>query len=324
MTEKPPMVSVVLPTYDRAHLIGRAIQSVLDQTYPDFEIIVVDDGSTDNTEAAVKDFKDKRIRYIKHGENKGGPAARNTGIKAARGKYIAFQDSDDEWLPEKLDKQIRVFETAPPEVGIVYTDMQRVNENGDVEYWHSPKVTNGSLINPKTADYQVSRLGISTLIKKNCFDTVGLFDERFPRWQDLDLYIRLAKRYRFNHIKEPLYKYYATKGVSSNANDLIVAWELLLEKYSEEIKSNRKFYANQYFIMSIALCSGGELKSGRGYLIKALKTYPLNIKFFRAILASVLGKKAYKEAAVSYRKIKKLLATKHEKHWRSLSKRLKK
>jgi len=97
---KNPKVSVIIPTYNRAHLIGRAIQSVLNQTYQDFELIVVDDGSTDNTNEVIKEFsqKDKRILYIKHDKNKGGSAARNTGIKAARGEYIAFQDSDDEMV----------------------------------------------------------------------------------------------------------------------------------------------------------------------------------------------------------------------------------
>jgi len=96
MNEKNPTVSVIIPTYNRAHTIGRAIKSVLNQTYQDFEIIVVDDGSTDNTEEVVKSFRDKRIRYIQHKKNKGAAAARNTGIKSAKGKYIAFQDSDDD------------------------------------------------------------------------------------------------------------------------------------------------------------------------------------------------------------------------------------
>jgi len=108
---KNPTVSVIIPTYNRAHLVGRSIQSVINQTYQDFEIIVVDDGSTDNTEDIIKEFqkKDKRIKHIKHNKNKGGSAARNTGIRAARGEYIAFLDSDDEWMPTKLEKQTSYF-----------------------------------------------------------------------------------------------------------------------------------------------------------------------------------------------------------------------
>ena len=117
MNGKTPKVSVIIPTYNRAHLVGRAIRSVLNQTYQDFEIIVVDDGSTDNTEEVVKSFNDPRIRYIRHEKNRGGSAACNTGIRAARGEYIAFQDSDDEWLPEKLEKQMQVFENTPTGVG---------------------------------------------------------------------------------------------------------------------------------------------------------------------------------------------------------------
>lgn len=124
-----PKVSVIIPTYNRAHLIGRAIKSVLNQTYKDFEIIIVDDGSTDKTEEVVKDFKDERVRYIRREKNKGGSAARNTGIKAARGEYIAFQDSDDEWLPEKLEKQMKAFEAmamAKPVIATKVSDLPEI------------------------------------------------------------------------------------------------------------------------------------------------------------------------------------------------------
>ncbi len=113
-----PTVSVIIPTYNRANLVSRAIKSVLNQTYQDFEIIVVDDCSEDNTEEIVKSFNDSRIRYIKHKKNKGGSAARNTGIKRARGKYIAFLDDDDEWLPSKLEKQIMLFEKLSKHYGV--------------------------------------------------------------------------------------------------------------------------------------------------------------------------------------------------------------
>ncbi|MCK4529078.1 glycosyltransferase, partial [candidate division WOR-3 bacterium] len=199
MRDEKPKVSVIIPTYNRVHLIGRAIQSVLEQSYQDFEIIVVDDASTDNTGEVVRSLKDERIRYIRHEKNKGAAAARNTGIKVARGEYIAFQDSDDEWLPEKLEKQMKAFDNAPPEVGVVYTDMQRINEDGGIEYWHSPRILpEDGIIYKDALDYRVMNIGIqSAVIKKECFDKVGMFDERFPRFIDLELFIRLSKYYYF-------------------------------------------------------------------------------------------------------------------------------
>lgn len=101
-----PFVSIVIPTYNRARFLGRLVRSVLNQTYKNFEVIVADDASTDDTAEIIKTFKDDRIRYIRHESNAGAAAARNTGIKASRGEYVAFQDSDDEWLPEKLEKQM--------------------------------------------------------------------------------------------------------------------------------------------------------------------------------------------------------------------------
>lgn len=120
---KVPTVSIIIPTYNRAHLIERAIESVLHQTYQDFELIIIDDGSTDNTDDIINKFqkKDDRIIYLKHDRNKGGSAARNTGIKASRGEYIAFLDSDDEWLPEKLEKQMDFFESN--NYGFIYCNM---------------------------------------------------------------------------------------------------------------------------------------------------------------------------------------------------------
>ena len=109
MTQEKISVSVIIPTYNREKLVSRSIQSVLDQTYQDYEIIVVDDASIDNTEKVVKSFNDVRIRFLRSNLNKGGSAARNMGIIAANGEYIAFLDSDDEWLPEKLEKQISIL-----------------------------------------------------------------------------------------------------------------------------------------------------------------------------------------------------------------------
>jgi len=276
--KKNPTVSVIIPTYNRAHLIGRAIQSVLNQTYQNFEIIVVDDGSTDNTEGLIKKCQkqNKRIRYIKHGKNKGGATARNTGIKFATGKYIAFQDSDDEWLPEKLEKQMRVFRDVSEEVGIVYTDMWRITENKKT-YFYSPKIMpKHKIIYKQALDYGVSNIGIGTsLIKKGVFDKVGMFDEKFPRFIDLEFFIRLSKYYYFFHINEPLVNYFDTEiCISSNAKALIAAQKLILKKYFKDIKKNKKVLVKHYLGIGTSLCVNGEIKEGEIYFAKAFKIYP--------------------------------------------------
>ena len=138
MIKEEPTVSVIIPIYNRAHTIDRAILSVLNQIYKSFEIIVVDDCSTDNTREVIEKFGDKRIRYIRKKSNKGA-AARNTGIKAVRGEYIAFLDSDDKWLPNKLDEQIKVLKVTSPKVGVVYTETQRLMR-GQEFFIPNPKI----------------------------------------------------------------------------------------------------------------------------------------------------------------------------------------
>ena len=127
---RSPTVSVIIPTYNRGHLINRAINTVLVQTFQDFEVIVVDDGSTDNTIEVVNRLSDDRVSLLKINENRGASFARNRGIELAAGRYIAFQDSDDEWKKDKLKKQIQVFNNAAPEVGLVYTGYWNAKDDG--------------------------------------------------------------------------------------------------------------------------------------------------------------------------------------------------
>ncbi len=109
-----PEVSVIIPAFNRSHLIGVAIGSVLGQTFDDFELIIVDDCSADDTEQKVKAYDDPRIIYHRNEKNMGAPAARNTGIRLSKGRYLAFLDSDNEWLPQKLEKQVKYFDTVSP------------------------------------------------------------------------------------------------------------------------------------------------------------------------------------------------------------------
>src|SRR5882724_2062331 len=124
---KQPKVSVIIPTYNRAHYLGTAVNSVLSQTFSDFELIVVDDGSTDDTMRLVERFHDSRLRYI-YQQHRGISAAMNAGIRAARGGYIARLDSDDIWLPDMLEVEVGVLD-ARPEIGLVYAKAQGMDKN---------------------------------------------------------------------------------------------------------------------------------------------------------------------------------------------------
>lgn len=299
-----PIISVIIPTYNRAHLIEKTLKSTLNQSYQSFEIIIIDDGSTDNTREVLGRINDERIRCFYHEENKGTAAARNTGIKNARGEYIAFLDDDVEWLPEKLEKQIEIFKTDLPELGVVYSDSQLVINN-KMKYWKSPEVTRGILINPGTSDYQAMNIGTPTmLVKKECFEKVGLFDERFFRFIDLELLLRLSKHYHFYHIKEPLIRFYSNDGLSSDINALIKARKLLLERYFEKAKKNKKFLAKQYFSIGANLCLIGKVKEGRKHLIKSVKLNPLNIKFFVTIVISLFGSFIFNKVAKTFRGVR--------------------
>ena len=303
-----PKVSVIIPTYNRAHLLERSIRSVLDQTYQDFELIVVDDGSTDNTEEIVARFGDDRLKYIRRNQSSGSPAApTNTGIKAARGEYMAIQDSDDEWLPGKLEKQMQVFDNASARVGIVYTDMWRISEDGMKKYWHSPRIMpEEGIVYGEALGYRVMCIGTGTLvIKGECFNKAGLFDEKLPMLIDTELLIRMSRYYYFYHIEEPLVNYFTTaSSISSSREADITARKLILERYFEDIKTDRRILARHYFGIGFILCANGEVKPARSYLIKAIVAYPLNIKFLLLAFISLFGQWPCRKTIAIYQNIR--------------------
>lgn len=181
------MISVIIPTYNRGKIIEKSIASVLAQTYRDLELIVVDDGSTDNTEDLVKAIADDRVRYIRQ-KNQGACAARNLGVQEARGEFIAFQDSDDTWKPDKLFKQIRVMQENP-EVGIVCcrTICERVDNSSFISLEKHP----GGIISRETGPYGISTQTL--LVRKAVFDHLQ-FDTKVTRYQDLDFLLCAMKQ----------------------------------------------------------------------------------------------------------------------------------
>jgi glycosyltransferase involved in cell wall biosynthesis len=237
-------VSVILPTYNRAQLIERAIRSVLEQTFESFELIVIDDGSTDCTEDLVREFRDSRIRYIKMPTRKGAGAARNAGIQIANADLIAFQDSDDEWMSTKLNEQLLKF-ADQPQVGVIYSDLLRVSRSGECHVVVAPEFDAG-ILNAKTGRYCVQDIGIqSCLVQRQIFDDVGWFNESLPALEDMELLIRISQKSKMIKMPMPLVKYYETAGISSNFARMAKARRMLIEMYSSQWLADKLVLARE-------------------------------------------------------------------------------
>jgi GT2 family glycosyltransferase len=271
-----PTVSVVLPTYNRAKTIAKSIESVLNQTFQNFELLIINDGSTDDTDQVLAGFESHpQIRIIRS-HHVGCAAARNLGVRASRGQWIAFQDSDDLWLPQKLSVAIESLHAARPEVGVFYSDMLRIDSDGTSTYHHSPLIHSGRTIDPQTKDFQVWRIGIqSTVIKRECFDKVGFFDETLPRYIDLDLFIRLAQVYPFQHCPQALVEYhYAADGITKNRHAKIIGRMRLLEKYKDLLNGYPAYVAHQYLLIALAYKESGNLPQSYLHLLRAFLAHP--------------------------------------------------
>lgn len=303
-----PTVSVIIPTYNRAYLVGRAIQSVLNQTYQGFEIIVVDDGSTDNTEEIIRNLNDPRIYYIRHEKNRGGSAARNTGIRAARGEYIAFLDSDDEWLPGMLSCQMQVILNAPRQIGVVYSAYWSFNREGTVKvYW--PRTGTVPEKNRFRENIYKQNFAItsSALIKREFLDIAGGFDEKLPRLQDWELWMRLSEHCQFVFIDKPLVnKYSPINRIADDTIAYVKGMKLILQKHRQYIAEKRPLLGTFLYEIGSKLCQVGSLKEGRAYLWRSLRIWPFQPKHWVALMASFLGVHGYNALVGVRRKVLKL------------------
>lgn len=219
-------ISVIITTHNRAYILGRGIQNILDQTYQNFELIVVNDNSTDDTEEVVKSFDDPRLRYIKNPENKGVSFARNLGIKAAICDYIIFQDDDDLSRLDKLEKLVNVMTYSEDSVGAVYHEVLLYTNNSGCEKNDVSIIPDREMGDMKKSGYVYPALlpknffaTPAVLIKKACLDKIGGFDEELIAYEDWDLALRLAREYDVEFIKEPMYDYIRSNtGLISNKN----------------------------------------------------------------------------------------------------------
>lgn len=290
----PPEVSVVIPTHNRAQTIVRSIQSVLAQSFENLEVIVVDDGSTDATENMVTSLADARISYVRHEANQGACAARNTGIAHARADLIAFQDSDDEWARDKLEKQMALIGSLSPKPVVVYCGFIRREGVRDVYVpgadvierrgWILDQLLSGNFVSTQTM-----------LVPKECFDKVGGFLPELKRLQDWELAIRLAGSYEFELVDEPLVTAYATAGsITDDTLALVGAIEMILDRHLARYAKFPKQEAELRIHLAHHLCALGRMAAGRRHFRRAMKLGHGLVFAGAAWALSFLGKNIYR------------------------------
>jgi len=278
-----PLVTVIIPTYGRSEALKEALSSVLDQTYENLELVVVDDASPVPVEPLVEDVSadtTDRVTCLRHDENKGANAARNTGIRAANGDFLAFLDDDDRWLPESVERRVMAFE-GRPDVGVVYSQALTVDEEGRVLHETSGSVS-GEALRPLLRGAIVGSFS-RVMVRAAVVDRAGLPDERFPSWQDWEWYIRLAQHCLFEQVPDSLVVRQLSHEQISDSHETKrdVSYPLLLDKHRETSAEFGWLVERQFrgacarSLAASALRNGYWFDSIR-YALKAVQAYPFS------------------------------------------------
>jgi glycosyltransferase involved in cell wall biosynthesis len=288
-----PQVSVIIPTCNRPGSLPTAIRSVLDQSFSDFELIIIDDASDESVNDIVKACDDDRVRWIRNERRRGAAAARNTGIRKTGGEFVAFLDDDDEWYPEKLDRQVSVLLRSPPEIGAVYTGYNVVNRHeGKIRSQMLP-VHKGDLSSQLLRGNCVGSTSCM-MLRRKCFETVGMFDENLPAFQDYDLWLRLSRFYQFEFLREPLLSYYMHPDkIWTNPEAIRKGVDILLQKYGES-ETFRKRCSVFYLSVAVQFWEAGESRKARAALRQAISLYPFDARYYFYFLLSQVNPRIYR------------------------------
>lgn len=278
--ERSELVSVIIPTYNRVGLLGRSIQSVLSQTYTNLELLIIDDCSNDNTGEFVKGLSDERIRYHRNEHNMGLAGAKNVGASLARGELLAFQDDDDEWLPDKLMCLMEVWKKeSNEETGMIYHEMQEQGASTFIPSrdipleWKSKEIFQHMLLYPMIG-------ATASLIRKSCLDELGGFNEKLGSIEDYEFYLRMAKKYKILFVGKPLMIIYDTPGsvnkrfkskidtelhVLDTMYDSLCQYDILQKKVNLIRQQAENYDCEDYFYeQALQLCERLEEKSDKG------------------------------------------------------------
>ena len=276
-----PKISVIIPTYNRPHLLRRAIESVLNQTFDDFEVLIIDGARSKETKDIVESYGDGRLRYIPQ-RGKGIANARNIGVKRARGEFIAFLDDDDRWKENKLEIQLKTFEKLSDKYCLIYTAFNYYHLEKDEILGTKRPIARGYVYNQMLLD---NITGTSTImVKRDCFKETGLFREDFITCEDWDMWLRISKSYLFEGIKEPLVDYSIHLGQFSFSKYLEGRYKII-ESHGD-IKHNPKILSYHLLQIGVLKLASGD-KNGYSDIFLAFQLNPLLKKTWRTILTSI-------------------------------------
>lgn len=287
-----PLVSVVIPTYNRADEVVDAVRSVRDQTHDPLEVLVVDDGSVDETPRRVREIEGEDLRYVRQDQNQGASASRNRGARQASGEWIAFLDSDDRWEPAKLKRQLTAVRDAPETPGLVYTGLSVEEEEGvQVLPEHRGDIYRRQLERDRTGPTS------TWLVRADCFEELGGFNTSYPVRNDYEFSIRLSERYPVEYVREPLVRMRTSGGdrLSDDVRRRVDVTERLIEEVvrprtaSFEESDRHETLASQYFVLG-RYCQRKECyERARKYLLESLRHSPVHPKVGASYLLALVG-----------------------------------
>lgn len=301
MSQERPAFSVVIPTHQRCGVLPRAIRSVLGQSFPDLELLVVDDASKDRTAEVVAGFTDPRLIYVRREQNGGAAATRNTGILQARGELVCFLDDDDELLPDYLQRMHVAFGGSPQDVGLAWPGVRWVEDvpGGGETFLRD------ELWQPRFASKEAAYLGFleSRQIGTNCglcfrravFEAVGNFDEELGAAEDTDLLVRVVRRFSFQVLPELLVKIHLHQGghLRRWGAAQARAYRRIIEKNQAAVADHPGLGAKLHYKAGWLSYHVGDRSGGRSHMLQSLARRPLRPKTWLALLMfEVLGKRA--------------------------------
>ncbi|SFR66499.1 glycosyltransferase family 2 protein [Halogeometricum limi] len=297
---EPGLVSVVIPAYGRPEYLDAAVESVNDQTYGPIELVVVDDCSPDPIEPIVEDATTdalSSVRVVRHEVNRGANAARNTGIEASNGEFVAFLDDDDYWRPTKVEKQVAAFEAGGKEVGFVYTGQENVSADGTTTNYRVPS-TRGWVTRDLFRGASLCPFS-SVMVRRSVVDEVGLLDTRFPSWQDREWYLRISEACAFEVVEEPL----AVRRVDSHGQisdnyeqKRDVSYPLFLEKHRPLARKYGKRHekalvAAQSRSLGHAALMNGRYRDAVRFLLRSVRYDPSQTESYPALAVALGGER---------------------------------